>query len=35
MLVDVEQSPALLVAVVDARGDFLVEEFAEATGQKQ
>jgi Tfp pilus assembly major pilin PilA len=35
MLVDVEQSPAKLVAVVDARGDFLVEEFAEANGQKQ
>ena len=35
MLVDVAQSPAKLVAVVDARGDFLVEEFAEANGQKQ
>ena len=35
MLVDVEQSPAKLIAVVDARGDFLVEEFAEANGQKQ
>ena len=35
MLVDVEQNPAKLVAVVDARGDFLAEEFAESTGQKQ
>jgi len=35
MLVDVEQSPAKFVAVVDARGDFLAEEFAEQSGQKQ
>ncbi|MCH2174426.1 MAG: prepilin-type N-terminal cleavage/methylation domain-containing protein [Lentisphaeria bacterium] len=35
MLVDVSQDPAQLVAVVDARGDFLDEEFAEATDQKQ
>ena len=34
-LVDVAQSPAKFVAVVDARGDFLDEEFAEATGQKR
>jgi hypothetical protein len=35
MLVDVSVNPAQLVAVVDARGDFLDEEFAESTGQKQ
>ena len=35
MLVDVEQSPAKFVAVVDARGDFLAEEFAEQSGQKK
>lgn len=34
MLVDVQQSPAKFVAVVDARGDFLAEEFAEQSGQK-
>ncbi|MCH2207570.1 MAG: type II secretion system GspH family protein [Lentisphaerales bacterium] len=34
-LVDVTQSPAKFIAVVDARGDFLDEEFAEATGQKR
>ena len=33
-LIDVASSPARLVAVVDSRGDFLDEEFAEATGQK-
>ncbi|MCP3695967.1 MAG: prepilin-type N-terminal cleavage/methylation domain-containing protein [Planctomycetaceae bacterium] len=33
-LVDVSVSPAKLVAIVDSRGDFLDEEFAEATGQK-
>ncbi len=33
-LIDVSVSPAKLVAVVDSRGDFLDEEFAEATGQK-
>ena len=33
-LIDVANSPARLVAVVDSRGDFLDEEFAEATGQK-
>ncbi len=35
MLVDVAQDPAKFVAVVDARGDFLAEEFAEQSGQKQ
>lgn len=35
MLVDVQQNPAKFVAVVDARGDFLAEEFAEQSGQKQ
>ena len=35
MLVDVQQSPAKFVAVVDARGDFLAEEFAEQSGQKR
>ena len=35
MLVDVQQSPAKFVAVVDARGDFLAEEFAEQSGQKK
>ena len=35
MLVDVEQNPAKFVCVVDARGDFLAEEFAEQSGQKQ
>ena len=35
MLVDVTESPAQFVAVVDPRGDFLAEEFAESTGQKQ
>lgn len=34
-LYDVSQDPAVLAAVVDARGDFLDEEFAEATGQKK
>jgi prepilin-type N-terminal cleavage/methylation domain-containing protein len=34
-LIDVSQSPAKFVATVDARGDFLDEEFAEATGQKR
>jgi type II secretory pathway pseudopilin PulG len=34
MLVDVEQNPAKFVCVVDARGDFLAEEFAEQSGQK-
>ena len=34
MLVDVNKSPAQFVAVVDPRGDFLDEEYAEATGQK-
>ncbi len=33
-LIDVNSSPARLVAVVDSRGDFLDEEFAEFTGQK-
>ena len=33
-LIDVASSPAKLVAVLDSRGDFLDEEFAEATGQK-
>ena len=33
-LIDVSVSPAKLVAIVDSRGDFLDEEFAEATGQK-
>ncbi len=33
-LIDVSVSPARLVAVVDSRGDFLDEEFAESTGQK-
>ena len=35
LLVDVNQSPAKFVAAVDPRGDFLAEEFAESTGQKQ
>lgn len=35
MLVDVQQNPAKFVAVVDARGDFLAEEFAEQSGQKR
>ena len=35
MLVDVQQNPARFVCVVDARGDFLAEEFAEQSGQKQ
>jgi prepilin-type N-terminal cleavage/methylation domain-containing protein len=35
LLVDVSQSPAKFVAAVDPRGDFLAEEFAESTGQKQ
>ena len=35
MLVDVTKSPAEFVTVVDPRGDFLDEEFAESTGQKQ
>jgi hypothetical protein len=34
MLVDVQQNPAKFVCVVDARGDFLAEEFAEQSGQK-
>lgn len=33
-LIDVASSPAKLVAILDSRGDFLDEEFAEATGQK-
>ena len=33
-LIDVSVSPAKLVCIVDSRGDFLDEEFAEATGQK-
>ena len=33
-LIDVSVSPARVVAIVDSRGDFLDEEFAEATGQK-
>jgi prepilin-type N-terminal cleavage/methylation domain-containing protein len=35
MLVDVSQNPARYVACVDSRGDFLDEEYAEASGQKQ
>lgn len=35
LLVDVNQSPARIITVVDPRGDFLDEEFAESTGQKQ
>jgi prepilin-type N-terminal cleavage/methylation domain-containing protein len=35
MLVDVSQNPARYVATVDSRGDFLDEEYAEASGQKQ
>lgn len=34
-LFDVNQSPAVFVAIVDSRGDFLAEEFAESTGQKK
>jgi hypothetical protein len=34
-LFDVSGSEAQFVAIVDSRGDFLDEEFAEATGQKQ
>lgn len=34
-LFDVSQSPAVFVAIVDSRGDFLDEEFAESTGQKK
>lgn len=33
-LIDISISPAKIVAIVDSRGDFLDEEFAEATGQK-
>ncbi|MFL2864002.1 MAG: type II secretion system protein [Pirellulaceae bacterium] len=33
-LIDVSVNPAKLRAVLDSRGDFLDEEFAEATGQK-
>ena len=33
-LIDISVSPAKLVAILDSRGDFLDEEFAEATGQK-
>ena len=33
-LIDISVSPARLVAIVDSRGDFLDEEFAESTGQK-
>jgi prepilin-type N-terminal cleavage/methylation domain-containing protein len=33
-LIDISVSPAKVVAIVDSRGDFLDEEFAEATGQK-
>ena len=33
-LIDINVSPAKIVAIVDSRGDFLDEEFAEATGQK-
>jgi prepilin-type N-terminal cleavage/methylation domain-containing protein len=35
ILVDVSQNPARLIATIDARGDFLDEEYAESTGQKQ
>jgi len=35
LLVDVNQNPARIITVVDPRGDFLDEEFAETTGQKQ
>jgi type II secretory pathway pseudopilin PulG len=35
MLVDVAQDPAKMICIVDPRGDFLDEEFAESTGQKQ
>ena len=35
MLVDVSKSPAKFVAIVDSKGDFLAEEHAEATDQKQ
>jgi len=31
----VNQNPARIITVVDPRGDFLDEEFAETTGQKQ
>ncbi len=34
-LIDVSGSTASFVSVIDSRGDFLDEEFAEATGQKQ
>jgi prepilin-type N-terminal cleavage/methylation domain-containing protein len=34
-LVDVNQKPAKLVAIVDSRGDFLDEEYAESTDQKK
>ena len=34
-LFDVSRSPAEFVAIVDSRGDFLDEEFAESTGQKK
>jgi prepilin-type N-terminal cleavage/methylation domain-containing protein len=34
-LIDISVSPAKVVAIVDSRGDFLDEEFAEATGQKK
>ena len=34
-LVDISVSPAKLIAVLDSRGDFLDEEFAESTGQKR
>ena len=34
-LIDVSVSPAKLRAILDSRGDFLDEEFAEATGQKE
>jgi prepilin-type N-terminal cleavage/methylation domain-containing protein len=33
-LIDISVEPAKLVAILDSRGDFLDEEFAEATGQK-
>jgi prepilin-type N-terminal cleavage/methylation domain-containing protein len=33
-LIDISVSPAKLIGIVDSRGDFLDEEFAEATGQK-
>ena len=34
MLVDVQQRPAKVVAVIDSKGDFRAEEFAEYLDQK-